>query len=261
MGPAEPQKQATTHINVPAREYPGQRANKERSGWRQEKKEISNLTTKRSDVPKVGALEPIDPPERDRLRSRATIDGYQYIELPAKVVWTIKPDNSNAGLWHAATKPRISTGELPQRTWTPQCFASRSFGGRHHPTTKIAPLDITAAFLNAELPPGRVVVLRPPSSLYWLGLIPQGSCWKVHRAIYGLREAPNLWQDERPSEMTKVRIRVQCEEARVVVSQVHLSLCMIVKECDLIKDPNIIKFGIEKRVEPHKKSCHGQDLC
>ena len=113
---------------------------------------------------------------------------------------------------------------------------------------KIASLDITAAFLSAELPPRGVVVLRPPSILYRLGLIPQGFCWKVHNAIYGLREAPSLWQDERTPEMTKVRIRVQGEEARVVVSQVHQSLCMIVKECDLMKDPNITKFGIEKRV-------------
>ena len=36
---------------------------------------------------------------------------------------------------------------------------------------KIALLDITAAFLNAELPPGRIVVLRTPSILYRLGLI------------------------------------------------------------------------------------------
>ena len=52
--------------------------------------------------------------------------------------------------------------------------------------------------------------------------------------------------------MTKVKIRVQGEDARVVNSQVHQSLCMIVKERDLLKEPNISKFGIEKRVEPQK---------
>ena len=52
-------------------------------------------------------------------------------------------------------------------------------------------LDITAAFLNAEPPAGRVVIL-PPTILYKLGLLPQVFCWKVNRAIYGLREAPSL---------------------------------------------------------------------
>ena len=42
------------------------------------------------------------------------------------------------------------------------------------------------------------------------------------------------------------------DDARVIVSQVHQSLCMIVKERDLAKDPNISKFGVEKRVEPRK---------
>ena len=32
-------------------------------------------------------------------------------------------------------------------------------------------LDITGPFLNAELPPGRVVILRPPTTLYRLGFI------------------------------------------------------------------------------------------
>ena len=44
---------------------------------------------------------------------------------------------------------------------------------------------------------GRVVVLRPPTILYKLQLIPPGYVWLVHKAIYGLREAPNLWSEER----------------------------------------------------------------
>ena len=95
---------------------------------------------------------------------------------------------------------------------------------------KIASLDI-AAFLNAELPPGRVV---------------------VHRAIHGLREAPSLWQNKRTGEVTKVKLKVQGEDARAIISQVHQSLCTIVKEGDLEKAPNISKLSIEKRVEPRK---------
>ena len=160
--------------------------------------------------------------------------------------------NSSAGSLHAAIKPRIFTGELLQRTWIPQCFASYSPGELHHQTTRWHHMDITAAFLNAELPPGRVVVFRPPSILYRLGLIPQGFCWRVHRAIYGLREAPSLWQDERTSEMTKAKLKVQGEPVKVIVSQVHQSLRMIVKERDLIDSPDILQYGITKRVEPKR---------
>ena len=50
--------------------------------------------------------------------------------------------------------------------------------------------------------------------------------------------------------MTKVKFKVQGETAKVIVSQVHQSLCMIVKERDLIDNPEISQFGITKRVEP-----------
>ena len=162
--------------------------------------------------------------------------------------------NSSAGSWRAAIRLRMFMAELLPQTWILQCCASCSPGESHHQTTRIkmASLDVTAAFLNAELPPGRVVVLRPPSILYRLGLIPQGFCWRVHRAIYGLREAPSLWQDERTSEVTKVKFKVQGKTAKVVVSQVHQSLRMIVKERDLIDNPDISQYGITKRVEPTK---------
>ena len=64
----------------------------------------------------------------------------------------------------------------------------------------IATLEVTTSFLNADLSPGRIVVLRPPTTLYKLGLIPAGFVWRVHRAVYGLREAPSLWSQENRSD-------------------------------------------------------------
>ena len=52
--------------------------------------------------------------------------------------------------------------------------------------------------------------------------------------------------------MTKVKFKVQGETAKVIVSQVHQSLCMIVKERGLIDNPDISQYGITKRVEPTK---------
>ena len=52
--------------------------------------------------------------------------------------------------------------------------------------------------------------------------------------------------------MTKVKFKVQGEPVKVIVSQVHQSLCMIVKEHDLIDNPDISQYGITKRVEPKR---------
>ena len=48
-------------------------------------------------------------------------------------------------------------------------------------------LDVIAAFLNAPLPKGRIVVLRPTTVLYKLQLLPPGHVWLVHKAMCGLR--------------------------------------------------------------------------
>ena len=79
----------------------------------------------------------------------------------------------------------------------------------------IASLDVTAAFLNADLPPGRVVVLRPPTVLHKLGLIPTGFLWRVHRAVYGLREAAFLWSQERTKVMETMTFRSRGESYKV----------------------------------------------
>ena len=252
LDPVEPRKQATSHINVTSEEV-ARTTGEQREQWLEAgRKEIDNLTSKRSEVHKVGALEPINATERDKLKSRATIDGYQYIELPAKVVWTIKPDKFKCRIVACGNQTQDIYGRTSTTDLDTQMLRFILSWGASSSEHKMASLDITAAFLNAELPPGRVVVLRPPSILYRLGLIPQGFCWRVHRAIYGLREAPSLWQDERTSEMTKVKFKVQGETAKVIVSQVHQSLCMIVKERDLIDNPEISQYGITKRVEPSK---------
>ena len=99
------------------------------------------------------------------------------------------------------------------------------------PDYALATLDVTAAFLNAPLPPGRIVVLRPPS-IYKLQLLSPGHVWLVHKAkdICGLREAPNLWSEQQTESMMKVRFHSQEERYCVLLSEVHKSLCLIVKE-------------------------------
>ena len=61
--------------------------------------------------------------------------------------------------------------------------------GASSPDFTIASLDVTAAFLNVPLPEGRVVVLKPPSILYKLQLMPPSHVWLVHKAIYGFERS------------------------------------------------------------------------
>ena len=72
------------------------------------------------------------------------------------------------------------------------------------PDFSLATLDVTAAFLNAPLPAGRIVVLCPLAILYKLKLLPQGHVWLVHKAIYGLREGASLWSEERTDALTNL---------------------------------------------------------
>ena len=65
--------------------------------------------------------------------------------------------------------------------------------------------------------------LRPPTVLHKLGLIPTGFAWRVHRAIYGLKEAPSLWLQER----TKVMELPYAALSQRVQPQDVLALCGI----------------------------------
>ena len=104
--------------------------------------------------------------------------------------------------------------------------------GASSPDFTLASLDMTAAFLNAPLPEGRVVILKPPNILYKLQLLPPGYVWLVHKAIYGLREAPNLWSEERTDMMTKLSFS---SEGGVIL-------------CDSLTDSQVIVFTCEDKV-------------
>ena len=114
----------------------------------------------------------------------------------------------------------------------------------------IPSLDVTAALLNADLPPGRVVVLRPPTVLYKLGLIPTGFVWRVHRAVHGLREAPSLWSQERTNVMETMSFRCRGESFKVLFSEVHRSILVGEREQDVLSTPKLTYSGLSRRVQP-----------
>eukprot|EP00971_Amphidinium_carterae_P054406 1071945-Amphidinium_carterae.2 len=77
--------------------------------------------------------------------------------------------------------------------------------GSHDDQKVLSSLDHTGAFLNAELPEGRTIVLRPPAIFVWLGVIKPNTYWLLHKALYGLRESPMLWGATRDKGFTAAR--------------------------------------------------------
>ena len=100
----------------------------------------------------------------------------------------------------------------------------------------VASFNITATFLNAQFPPGKVVLRLP-------------FCWRAHKAIYGLREAPSL------SRHQKLRSKARGEETRVVVKQMHNhSLCMVVEERGLLH-----RLILHRQTKIHKQGSQSTD--
>ena len=93
----------------------------------------------------------------------------------------------------------------------------------------LSSVDISAAFLNAGLDPKQVVVITPPSILIRMGIVAQGTIWLVKKAMYGLREAPRLWEEERDQQLRQAEWKMGKQTCSLVQSTVHPSLWHIVK--------------------------------
>eukprot|EP00972_Heterocapsa_arctica_P000642 93330-Heterocapsa_arctica.AAC.1 len=63
----------------------------------------------------------------------------------------------------------------------------------------IAVGDVSTAFLHTPLPAGTSVYVRPPPSEHKDGVI-----WQLNKAVYGLRQAPRLFQEFLSKELEAV---------------------------------------------------------
>eukprot|EP00971_Amphidinium_carterae_P067833 1343122-Amphidinium_carterae.1 len=53
----------------------------------------------------------------------------------------------------------------------------------------LASTDVRSAFLNAAIDPNAPIVLvRPPSEVVKMGLVPPSTLWRCTKAVYGLKE-------------------------------------------------------------------------
>jgi hypothetical protein len=95
-----------------------------------------------------------------------------------------------------------------QQSWTAQAepsslIAATKLGCNRRWT--VSKHDVKGVFLNAKLPEGRIVVVQPPQMWVDWGLVEKGVLWGLDKAVYGLRESPFLWSQERDARLSEVR--------------------------------------------------------
>ncbi|KAJ6094488.1 hypothetical protein N7467_002001 [Penicillium canescens] len=72
--------------------------------------------------------------------------------------------------------------------------------------------DAVTAFLNSRLE--KEVYTRMPE-----GFGMQGKCWKLHKALYGLRISPRLWQQEAAEVLSKLGLKQAPEDPCVFIGE------------------------------------------
>ena len=94
-----------------------------------------------------------------------------------------------------------------------------------HRDWSIGVLDVSTAFLNADLPIGhKKVLVRPPAIFVYYGLVPAGTLWVAEKAVYGLRVSPKAWADKRDDDMSNVRVYVDNDTYRLQQSDADPSV-------------------------------------
>ena len=71
------------------------------------------------------------------------------------------------------------------------------------------------------------VLVTPAPILVKMDIIKPNTVWRVKKAIYGLREAPRLWQKERDQKLRELEFRYNDKLAHFAQSHIHPSLWFI----------------------------------
>ena len=165
-------------------------------------------------------------------------------ELPAKLVYTLKPpssDSMNEGeAKYCKRKARIVCCGNYASEDQADIFASGAaaeslrscltFSAWRRWVTAL--LDIAGAFMLTPLPTGPnevVYAVHPPSVLVKLGLASEEERWILTHGMYGLRQSPRLWSEFRDKTITDMRFYVEDEEWQLKQGDAEPNLWLLVK--------------------------------
>ena len=131
-------------------------------------------------------------------------------------------------------------------------------GCQAHPKHVLASFDVSNAFLNAELSEDVVILTQPAPELIQFGLVKPGTLYQCTKTCYGLREAPELWEEARDKTLTSLVFQIDSDEYSLRQSTYHPSLGLLLVQCLLrprtvrLPDdsdlPDITAFGEHKHV-------------
>ena len=160
--------------------------------------------------------------------------------LPCQMVFVLKP---------LTQSQRVSDdvqGEYKHKSRLVICGNFASWGQHSTTTTNLdAPLlrlmlglacskettwssiDITSAFLSADIHEDDTVLVTPLPILVKVDIVKPNTVWHVRKEMYGLREAPRLWQQERDQKLRDLEFTYQDKIAHLVQSHIHPSLWFI----------------------------------
>ena len=85
-------------------------------------------------------------------------------------------------------------------------------------------IDITSAFLNADIHDDDTVLVTPPPILVKMDIVKPNTVWHVKKAIYGLQEAPRLCQQARDPKLPSSGVQVLLILFRATSIQAYGSL-------------------------------------
>ena len=125
--------------------------------------------------------------------------------LPMLCVWTQADDLTKC---RACVCGNFEEVDPTQQSWTAQAEPSSLFAalklGRLRGWT-VSKHDVKGAFLNADIPEGKLVIVQPPALWVKWGLVAPGVTWTLDKAVYGLRESPKWWGDERDKQLRNLK--------------------------------------------------------
>ena len=130
--------------------------------------------------------------------------------LPGRLVLVVKPNPEGAkgkkkarivvcGNFQTVHPDEMTSSKTPSYPMLRMLLSLASYRG-----WPIETWDVSTASLYARLYgdretdlDGQYIYMRPPKVIERLGLLPEGTIWKLKKALYGLRTSPLAWEVER----------------------------------------------------------------